>query len=289
VNGPGKLAVIGDPVSGSLSPVLQNAALKSLDLDLGYAAVAVPAHELGAMFPVFRQTYLGLNVTRPLKELVVDLCDDLAPESMQARSVNTIVFRNGSAFGASTDVLGFMPALRSVTRRDVKEAVILGTGGAARAVAVALVREGTRVHVSGRNAAAGTRLSSDLGVTFAASTAPSTLSVLERADLVVNATPVGGGDDGSSPLPDSAPLPQNGVVFDLVYRPRVTGLLRRARAEGCETVEGLCLLIEQAALSFELWTGRDAPRDVMWAAALGSYGTVDSADNEPTNLQREQV
>jgi shikimate dehydrogenase len=291
MSAPGKLAVIGDPVSHSLSPALQNAAFLSLGLDLEYSAVPVPAAQLATVFPMLRESYLGLNVTRPLKELILDLCDRLSPEAAEARSVNTIVFREGAAFGASTDVLAFMPALRTVTRRMIREAVILGTGGAARAAAVALVREGAVVHVSGRNAAAGVRMSSELGVTFAAPAAPASVAALGRADLLVNTTPVGGDGSGTdSPLPDAAPLPPGGIVFDLVYRPRVTSLLRRARAEGCETVEGLCLLIEQAALSFEMWTGRGAPREVMRAAALAAYeGTDDMASERSAGLQREQV
>jgi shikimate dehydrogenase len=264
-----KLAIIGDPVDGSLSPAIHNAAFSSLGIGLQYGAVRVPAARLVGLFPQLRERYLGLNVTRPLKESVLSLCNEVSSEAARAGSVNTIVFKDGLAYAASTDVCGFMPAIRTVTSRELHHAVILGTGGAARAAALALRLEGARVHVAGRNGSAGRKVASDLSVSFGGVTSPATCSALKRADLLVNATPVGGlaaADD--SPLPDGVPLPSRGVVFDLVYRPRMTRLLRRARDEDCETVEGLRLLVEQAALSFEIWTGREGPREVMRAAAL---------------------
>jgi shikimate dehydrogenase len=236
---------------------------------VSYETVRVPAARLRALFPQLRRQYLGLNVTRPLKEMVVDLCDVESTEAAQAGSVNTITFKDGLAHGASTDVAAFIPAIRTVTSRNLDHAVILGTGGAARAAAFALSREESRVHVAGRNQRAGIKLASDLDVSFDAITSPRTFSALQRADLLVNATPVGGGAlAGRSALPDGAPLPSGGLVFDLVYRPPLTPLLQRARSEGCETVEGLQLLIEQAVLSFQIWTGREGPREVMRAAAV---------------------
>jgi shikimate dehydrogenase len=268
---PTKLAIIGDPVAGSLSPAIHNAALASLGLALSYGAVRVPATGLHALFSQLRREYLGLNVTRPLKEIVLDLCDVVSSEASQAGSVNTITFKDGLTHGASTDVAAFIPAIRTVTARDIEHSVILGTGGAARAAALALSREGSRVHVAGRNQRAGMKLASDLNASFAAITSPSTFSALRRADLLVNATPVGGSASTDlCALPDDAPLPPRGVVFDLVYRPPMTRLLQRARGEGCEIVEGLRLLIEQAALSFQIWTGREGPREVMRAAAVES-------------------
>ncbi|MDP9235594.1 MAG: shikimate dehydrogenase [Actinomycetota bacterium] len=268
---PTKLAIIGDPVAESLSPAIHSAALSSLGLGLQYEAMRVPVSCLNDFFAELRARYLGLNVTRPLKEIVIDLCDEVSSEAAQAGSVNTVAFKDGRAYGASTDVCGFMPAIRTVTSRDFSVAVILGTGGVARAAALALRREGARVHVAGRNELAGRRLAADLNVSFGSISAPSTHSALERADLLVNATPLGGGATATeSPLPDDAPLPPQGAVFDLVYRPRITRLLQRARDEGCVTIDGLRLLVEQAALSLQIWTGRQGPRQVMRAAALGA-------------------
>jgi shikimate dehydrogenase len=268
---PTKLAIIGDPVAESLSPAIHSAALLSLGLGLQYVAVRVPVTRLHGLFAELSEGYLGLNVTRPLKEMVVDLCDDVSSEAAQAGSINTVAFRDGRAYGASTDVSGFMPAIRTVTSSNFSVAVILGTGGVARAAALVLRREGAHVHVSGRNELAGKRLAADLNVSFGSISAPSTRSALERADLLVNATPLGGGATATeSPLPDDAPLPSQGAVFDLVYRPRMTRLLKRARDEGCLTIDGLHLLVEQAALSLQIWTGQQGPRQVMRAAALAA-------------------
>jgi shikimate dehydrogenase len=282
----GRLAVIGDPVAGSLSPAIHNAAITLLRLDLEYLAIQVPASELGSVFPGLADRFLGLNVTRPLKERVVDFCSDLSAEAALARSVNTIAFRDGLTHGASTDVGAFMPAIREVTDRSIHRAVVLGSGGAARAAVVALLKERATVDVIARNEAAGRRLAYDLGVSVGTTSSNGTKASIERADLLVNATPVGS-EVGGSPVPDRAPLPSHGIVFDLVYRPRITPLLQRARAEGCECVDGLRLLVEQAALSFETWTGMQAPRDVMRAGALKAMdapivaATVASRFGEP--------
>jgi shikimate dehydrogenase len=286
-----KLAIIGDPVDGSLSPAIHNAAFSSLGIELEYGAVRVPVARLHALFPQLRERYLGLNVTRPLKESVLGLCDEISSEAARAGSGNTIVFKDGLAYAASTDVAGFMPAIRSITSRELHHAVILGTGGTARAAALALSLEGANVHVAGRNESAGKRVASDLSVSFGAVTSPDTCSALKHADLLVNATPLGGlAATDDSPLPDDVPLPSRGVVFDLVYRPRVTRLLRRARDEGCVAIEGLRLLVEQAALSFEIWTGRKGPREVMHAAALKG---LDERGPEPARglsaMQREGI
>jgi shikimate dehydrogenase len=218
MNPPTKLAIIGDPVEGSLSPAIHSAALSSLGLELQYVALRVPVTRLYGLFAELRERYFGLNVTRPLKEMIIDLCDEVSSEAAQAGSVNTIAFRDGRAYGGSTDVSGFMPAIRTVTSRDFSFAVILGTGGVARAAALALRRTGAQVHVAGRNELSGRRLAADLNVSFGSISAQSTRSRLERADLLVNATPLGGGATVTdSPLPDDAPLPCRGVVFDLAY------------------------------------------------------------------------
>jgi shikimate dehydrogenase len=283
-----RLALIGDPVAESLSPAIHNAAIASLGLDLEYLAIQVPADQLSSVFPRLADAFLGLNVTRPLKERVVAFCTDLSPGSALARSVNTVTFHNGSTEGASTDIGAFMPAIREVTDRRIRRAVVLGTGGAARAAVVALLEEGVTVTVVGRNQHAGGRLASDLGVPFGKFSDSVTGAALQGADLLVNATPVGN-ELWESPLPDSAPLPSGGIVFDLVYRPSTTRLLRRARTEGCACVEGLRLLVEQAALSFEIWTGLPAPRHVMRAAAREAMDTPAVAAPVPSRVAEREL
>jgi shikimate dehydrogenase len=285
------VALVGDPVAHSASPAIHAAAFIALGLDLEYVSVRIIRDDLAEAFPVLRRTFLGLNVTRPLKEAILPLLDDVSPEAAAAGSVNTVVFRDGRAEGHSTDGAGFLAALERSGASGARRALILGTGGAARAVAAALLETGAAVLVSGRNAEAGRRLVDDLSaartrgaggdhVEFL-SAEPLTLArEVELADLLVNATPVGGWPDiDRSPLPEEVPLRPGHTVFDLVYRPRRTRLLDRASAAGCHVVEGIEMLIEQGARSFSIWTGLEAPVEVMRQAA---YRTVEASHARET-------
>jgi shikimate dehydrogenase len=190
--------------------------------------------------------------------------------------VNTVVFSEGYAVGHSTDGAGFLAALRRAGMGRVGRAVVLGTGGAARAVAAALADEGTAVLVMGRNRGAGHRLAADLArdsgppgtIAFALADPGAIARALPAANLLVNATSVGGWPEAAtSPLPRDVRLEPPLSVVDLVYRPRRTVLLARAASAGCTVVEGVEMLIEQGARSFEIWTGRPAPVEAMRAAA----------------------
>ena len=274
MTGPRAVVLVGDPVAGSVSPPMQQAAFDALGLDLRYQALRVPPEALAEAFAGLRRRAAGLNVTRPLKELVIPLLDSMAEDAARAGSVNTVVFREAggddvpvTAEGHSTDGAGFVAALERRARRLPGSAVVLGTGGAARAVAAALAERGASVAVFGRNAERGLRLAGDLGASFVPP--DGVFDAVARADLVVNATPLGSGPtaNAESPLPPDAALRRGMVVFDLVYRPRETALLRQARAAGCRTIEGIEMLIEQGARSVELWTGLAAPVHVMRTAA----------------------
>lgn len=268
MSAPARIALIGDPVAASLSPRMQHAAFAAAGLDLDYTAVRIDHRELASAFPGLSRRFVGLNVTRPLKEVVIPLLDVVSAPAADAGSVNTVVFADGAGCGDSTDGTGFLAALTRASPSPVRRALVLGTGGAARAVAAALRGSGAAVAVAGRNTAALERLRVDLGVAPTATDPPALAAAVAAADLLVNATPVGGELDASArPLPDAVPLHASLVVFDLVYRPRRTALLARAAREGCRTVEGIEMLIEQGARSFELWTGRCAPVDAMRAAA----------------------
>ena len=260
-----RLALIGSPVAGSPSPAMHLAAAEALGLDIDYRATEVAPADLRGHLAGLRRTHRGLNVTRPLKERVLPLLDEVSAEAAEAGSVNTVVFEDDRAIGHSTDGAGFLAALRRAGVGRVGRALVLGTGGAARAVVAALRREGATVTVAGRNAAAGRRLAADLGVAFGFTSR----ETLDAADLLVNATPVGGEAPGE---PHDGPLPPRLAVADLVVRPVRTALLARAEAAGCRIVPGIEMLVEQGARSFELWTGRAAPTDVMRAAALAAIG-----------------
>lgn len=271
-----RFALIGDPVAGSVSPAMQRAAFRAAGLDHDYVAVRVPARELEARWPDLAASCRGLNVTIPHKERVVPLLDEISPEAARIGSVNTVVLRDGRAEGHSTDGAGFMAALRRAGLGPHRRAVILGSGGAARAVAAALRAERTAVVVAGRTPARTRRLAEDLGVEAVALEPGPLREALADADLLVNATPLGGRPK-ETPLPVGVAIPPGATVFDLVYRPRRTALLARAEARGCAVVEGVEMLVEQGALSFEIWTGAPAPVEAMREAALRALGEASGA------------
>jgi shikimate dehydrogenase len=276
------VALIGDPVAQSPSPAMHRAGFEALGLSMDYRALRVTARSLPQIFPSLSRRFLGLNVTRPLKEAVVPLLDEVSPGAKAAGSVNTVAFRNGRAEGHSTDGSGFLAALRRAGVGTVEAALILGTGGAARAVGAALAGAGARVMVSGRNPEAGDRLAADLGVTFVPTARLAGL--LGEANLLVNATPVGGWPDPTScPLPEGTPLEPGLIVFDLVYRPRRTVLLDRASSAGCLTIEGAEMLVEQGVGSFRIWTGLEPPVEVMRRAALDHLD--DRSPQEPAEAR----
>ncbi|HJP64716.1 MAG TPA: shikimate dehydrogenase [Actinomycetota bacterium] len=260
----GAVALIGDPVAHSVSPRMHQAAFDHCGFEVDYVALRVRRDEVETVFDDLRGRFVGLNVTRPLKEAVIPLVDRVGPKAAAARSVNTVVF-GAETYGHSTDGTGF---LRALAAADVdpagRGALVLGTGGAARAVVAALVEQGAAVSVWGRNGQAASTVAAELGAAF--TPADRLAEALSGCDLLVNATPVGG-DGVDSPLTPDAELRRETAVFDLVYRPRRTPLLRRAGATGCRTIQGIEMLIEQGARSFELWTERAAPVEVMRRAA----------------------
>lgn len=268
------VALIGDPVAHSISPAIHRAAFEAAGLDWNYQLVRVPDGELGQAWPGLAGRFVGLNVTTPHKRTAALLADQLSPTARLCASVNTITFGPRGGFGDSTDGAGFLAALRRRAGGLPGVAVMVGTGGAARAVAAALAGEGVEVRVVGRNRQAGAQLGRELGavgpgtVAFLGTEVAALESSLAGAGLLVNATPLGGLDAlGLSPLPEGVGLDPSVVVFDLIYRPRRTRLLCRAVAQGCVVVEGVDMLVEQGALSFEAWTGINGPIEVMRQAA----------------------
>jgi shikimate dehydrogenase len=262
--------VIGDPVRHSLSPVLHNAAFEALGLDWVYLAFEVPAGEAKAAVEGMRALGIdGLSVTMPHKTDVAAAVDRLSPTAQRLGAVNTVVRHGGVLVGESTDGAGFVDALRSDEGFDPagRRCLVFGAGGAARAVVLALAEAGAaEVVVAGRTperVATAAALAGTRGRAGAVEEA-------EACDLVVNATPVGmagRGDDAGLPF-DPARLGGGQVVADLVYHPLVTPLLAEARVRGAVAVNGLGMLIHQAAHAFRLWTGEDPPLAAMSAAAM---------------------
>jgi shikimate dehydrogenase len=261
--------VIGWPVSSSLSPIIHNAAFGALGLDWVYVALPVPPGALAqAMAGLGALGFAGANVTMPHKTEAAGLIDHLSEDAQRLRAVNTIVCGPGGLEGHNTDAPGFDRFLRGDAGFDPggRSAVVLGAGGAARACALALVRGGlASLTVVARDPARADELRGCLeGFQTRVDVAPFETDRVDVADLVVNATPLGAGGE-ELPVPAIGP---ETLVVDLLYRPSITPLLSRARSAGATAFGGLGLLIHQAALSFELWTARPAPLDVMSAAAL---------------------
>jgi shikimate dehydrogenase len=261
--------VIGDPVHHSLSPVLHNAAYRAMGLDWVYVALPVPAGRAAAAIDAMRTLGLvGLSVTMPHKAAVAAAVDRLAPTARRLGVVNTVTRVGDALVGDSTDGAGFVDALRSDLSWSPagRRCVVLGTGGAARAVVLALAEAGAaEVRVVGRRPDA---VIACVGV-GGPSAGVGAVSDARGADLVVNATPVGmAGHPASLPfdLPTSS-FGRGQVVVDLVYVPAVTPLMAAARHAGAIAANGLGMLVHQAARQIAAWTGEEAPRQAMTAAA----------------------
>jgi len=269
-----EVALVGDPVAHSVSPAIQSAAFAATGLDWQYRLIRVADGELEKAWPGLARRFRGLNVTSPHKQTAALLADALSPTARACASVNTLTFGPSGALGDSTDGAGFLRALRRAAPWVPEIAVVLGTGGAARAVVAALSAEGIEVRVVGRNHLAGLELARDLAgagpgrIGFCGDGQVVLAAALDDAGLLVNATTLGGpAQSGRSPVPDGVQLRRELIVFDLVYLPRSTPLLSRAKVSGCLVVEGLDMLVEQGALSFEAWTGVEAPLREMREAA----------------------
>ena len=264
--------MIGDPIAHSLSPVLHNAAFAALELDWAYLAFEVPAESAADAIAGMRAFGIdGLSVTMPHKSAVAAAVDELTAVAEALGSVNTVVRHGGTLVGHSTDGAGLVAALRADEGFDPLGArcVVLGAGGAARAVVHALAEAGSaKVAVAAR-----VRGKAEVAATLAGHRGQ-VVDVLEQevreADLIINATPVGMGNAGIPFEVSSAWLGAGQVVVDLVYDPPVTPLLLLARERGAVAVNGLGMLIHQAAAAFRLWTGEDPPLEVMSAAAAGA-------------------
>jgi shikimate dehydrogenase len=273
-------AIIGDPVGHSLSPVLHNTAYAAMGLDWAYVAFAVPAGRAPAAVDAARTLgMVGLSVTMPHKTAVAEACDALDSDAALLRSVNTVTIDGTAALGSSTDGEGFIRSLRAAGHEPASMRVlVLGAGGAARAVVVALARTGAKVSVSARRE----RAAGDAAGLVADTPDTAVVSWDDRAaaaaaaDLLVNATPIG---MAGGPAPTDLPVPETVLrpgllVTDLVYHPLETPLLASAAASGAGTVDGLGMLVHQAALQIERWSSRPAPAGRMRAAALSALSTV---------------
>ncbi|MCL4448913.1 MAG: shikimate dehydrogenase [Actinobacteria bacterium] len=290
--------VIGYPIDHSLSPLLHNAAFQAVGLDWVYVAFQVPEGKATSALGAVRTMGIhGLSVTMPHKQAIIDGLDSLSPTAEHLLAVNTVLWHQDKLIGDNTDVGGFIDTLaRGVpSRQDFptkpdapmksldepaemvfdpggKRCIILGGGGAAKAVAMALaLRQAAEIVVVNRTLAHASQVVAIAGRVGRLGR----LEEVADADLVVNATSV-----GMDPLmPDLSPVDkllfhEGQVVVDLVYNPIDTVLLRQARSQGAYCITGVSMLVYQAARAFEMWTGVEAPLYAMWKAVedlLGGY------------------
>lgn len=272
------VGIIGHPIGHSVSPAMQNAAFKELGLDYEYVPFEVEPADLKEALSGFRALQMaGFNVTIPHKETIVPLLDEVTKLARTIGAVNTVVNQDGKLIGYNTDGPGFIESLKEDAGFEPagKKAVVLGAGGASRAVTAMLAEVGAAsllisdlVEDKARDLA---EYAGGLSKTKCGWSKIDSLSLrteIERADLLVNATPLGMHPNlDKSPLPDKIKLPKSLLVYDLVYNPAETKLLRTARAAGCRTVSGLGMLVRQGALAFTIFTGEEAPIETMWSAA----------------------
>ena len=277
------LGLTGYPLGHSLSPDLHAAALRSVGLEGEYKLYPIaPDDPVGLpqlLGRVRSGELLGLNVTIPHKQVVIPFLDELSPSARAIGAVNTIYKKDGKLIGHNTDAPGFAVDLQRSLGVDVNVgfgALVLGTGGAARAVVYALLTGGWDVTLAVRAADTDMaealihsfkRVAGDKTLRFVLLNAEALNPLLNDFELLVNTTPLGMFPDVNvSPWPDGLSFPQ-AAVYDVVYNPRVTALVRHARAVGLRAENGLGMLVSQAALSFETWTGR-APSIVAMFAAI---------------------
>lgn len=262
--------ILGDPVAHSLSPVMQNAAFARLGMDAVYLAFRVPREELeGALRGAKSLGIAGLNVTIPLKEeaLLFVEPDELA---RQIGAINTVDFSTGAPMGYNTDGLGSIQALQEmVGNLTGKKVLILGAGGAARAIAFYLDREGALVTLANRTVARAAQLAARLTNAQAIGLGAELKAHLKATDILINATSIGMHPRVEETLITADMLTPELMVFDIVYNPIETKLLAEARRAGVHTlINGVKMLVYQGAAAFRIWTKREPPLDVMEQAVI---------------------
>lgn len=264
------LGLMGDPLGHSLSPILHTAALKAAGLAGDYRLFPVPQVEEGrqalvAMIEKVRSGEVhGLNVTIPHKTNVFPYMQDITHTALRIGAINTIYMKDGLLSGHNTDAEGFRIDFMRHFNAEPARALVIGSGGSARAVINALNDEGWMIGIAARNISQAAALPAAWVFPYPLN-AEKTLAF--GATLIVNTTPLGMSPDfGSTPWPEEIPFPRNGYAYDLVYNPEKTRFLEQAEAAGCRIANGLGMLIEQAALAFEIWTGHPADREAMSAA-----------------------
>ena len=273
-------AVVANPIKHSISPFIHNSAFEATNTNGVYLAWEVDATELAETVANIRRYQMyGINLSMPYKEQVIPYLDQLSEEACLIGAVNTVVNREGTLIGYNTDGKGFFKSLPSF-KISRKKLVLLGAGGAAKAILAQAILDGvsqisvfvrsssmekTRPYLEKIQNATGFRV--DL---FALEDVQELQDSITQADLLVNATSVGM-DGSSQPIPTSIVLPEKLIVADVIYQPFETPFLKWARNQGNQSINGLGMLLYQAAEAFELWTGKEMPTDQIWELLKQKY------------------
>ena len=273
-------AVVANPIKHSISPFIHNSAFEATNTNGVYLAWEVDAAELAETVANIRRYQMyGINLSMPYKEQVIPYLDQLSEEACLIGAVNTVVNREGTLIGYNTDGKGFFKSLPSF-KISRKRLVLLGAGGAAKAILAQAILDGvsqisvfvrsssiekTRPYLEKIQNATGFRV--DL---FALEDVQNLQDSITKADLLVNATSVGM-DGSSQPIPTSIVLPEKLLVADVIYQPFETPFLKWARNQGNQSINGLGMLLYQAAEAFELWTGKEMPTDQIWESLKQKY------------------
>lgn len=277
------VGLLGQPLGHSLSPAMHNRAFRILGLNYCYLPIEVADRDLKTVTAgIAKMNFAGYNVTIPHKIRIMDCLDAVDPLAQAIGAVNTVTIRNGRSTGYNTDGIGFVRSIEAVGGLSIKEKSImmLGSGGAARAIAMTLAQQGAaRIAIANRTEAKAHALAGDVNrqgrecCRTVPMEPPALETVLRHTDILVNTTSVGMHPrEGECPIPEH--LVHGGlVVCDIVYNPRQTRLLDIARQKGCRLVEGLGMLVYQGAAGFRMWTGLEAPVDAMFDA-IGQNAAV---------------
>ena len=273
-------AVVANPIKHSISPFIHNSAFEATNTNGVYLAWEVDATELAeTVANIRRYQMFGINLSMPYKEQVIAYLDQLSEEACLIGAVNTVVNREGTLIGYNTDGKGFFKSLPSF-KISRKRLVLLGAGGAAKAILAQAILDGvsqisifvrsssmekTRPYLEKIQNTTGFRV--DL---LALEDVQELQDSITQADLLVNATSVGM-DGFSQPIPTSIVLPEKLLVADVIYQPFETPFLKWARNQGNQSINGLGMLLYQAAEAFELWTGKEMPTDQIWELLKQKY------------------
>ncbi|MCX7981621.1 MAG: shikimate dehydrogenase [Syntrophales bacterium] len=255
--------LIGNPVSHSLSPVMHRAAFEAIHFHACYHAFLV-SDLAGAIKGIRSLGISGVSVTIPFKEAVIPYLDNIDENVRRIGAANTILNQEGQLVGFNTDSQGFMRALRRVENPKGKKVIVLGAGGAARAIVYALVTQGAQVTILNRTREKGEKLAQEFSCSFASWEQKDTI----EGDMIVNTTPVGMYPHTDETPVDASHLSRFNLVVDIIYHPVETKLIRLAHHAGLKTLSGVDMFIYQGAEQFRLWTGLEPPIEVMHQAVM---------------------